>query len=524
MKAITVKTAKQLTDILVVDGNERCLLPITHEQFAVMRGVIHALTGHKEDIKSFYSSYGIRVIRNGESCLGIGASDCIEEYSHENISSVWSDIVSNVSVDVEGKIIPLTDLSNVNSMGDVPFIYDKENDKFTSTNDMVFLDGEWVDSDRIEYTIDGEAFAISEDGDPVSFKYFFSERYDGYINKDNGTYRHAISEINHTYNEDFEYDYFRRSENFETFYVNGNSYMCHESVDLSANDIIHVEDDDNHGECFIYIDDYRTCQNAGYHQLSRKDHRTEKTTWSIGFEVEKEDEDTVTIGYSKLYDKTDWIKESDGSLDSDTGYELVSPIYDLFSNKVDKDIEANRDLATLINADSSDNCGGHINIGHRNFNSKEVMEGISAFFPLLYSMYPHRKNVDYCKSKAKHLYYRDEKYASVYAKNSKVLELRIFSAVSNVENLLWRRDLVRIFVNNFNCSERDVLKMLCNPKSKLHVHLRKVYSAERLMNKINDYISNSREFNNKVLGPVDVDKIKNKIEQSNNNDSTNNQA
>jgi hypothetical protein len=206
-----------------------------------------------------------------------------------------------------------------------------------------------------------------------------------------------------------------------------------------------------------------------------------------------------------LYNETGWIKERDRSLDDSIGYELVSPAFNLYDDGLDKDLEDD-DIKRLINAKFSDRCGGHINIGSSIYTTEQMFEGISGFFPLFYSMYEHRLHKTYSKAKKKHEYYSKDKYSSIYIK-SNVVEIRIPSSVINVTNLLWRRDLVRIMIDNFNKSEVQILRMLLNDKSKLHIHLRKVFTLEKLVEKIDKFVKYSEEFNNKKLSNANTSKL-----------------
>lgn len=261
---------------------------------------------------------------------------------------------------------------------------------------------------------------------------------------------------------------------------------------------------------FVYNDrtgDWGTqVTTARYHSLSRVfrfSHETPK--FSIGFEIEKEDKEASLIEATALYKDTEWIKEADRSLDLVIGYELVSPAFDMFSNQMETEINMSEDLQQLINAKSSSNCGGHINIASSEYSTKELFEGLSAFMPLLYSMYESRIDKHYSMAKEKHQYMSSDadKYAAVFIKRN-VLEIRIFSAVKSIENLLWRQDLMRIMCKNINKSETDVLKMLCNQKSKLYLHLRKVYTQGEIINKIGMFVTFSRNFNHKKLSFVDL--------------------
>jgi hypothetical protein len=256
-----------------------------------------------------------------------------------------------------------------------------------------------------------------------------------------------------------------------------------------------------------HSDDYENdSDNAPYHNLSRQTKFDSSAKFTVGFEIEKEDSDMVCKPYRDLYDDTGWIKEKDSSLDDDTGYELVSPAFNLFDDKMDEDIKNSRLLRDLINADHSSSCGGHINLGSTIYTTEQLFEGISGFFPLFYSMYENRLEKNYSKAKKKHHYYSRDKYSAIYIKD-RVVEIRIPSAVISVTNLLWRRDLMRIIVENLNKSETQVLRMLLNQKSKLHIHLRKVFSIDKMIEKIEKFVRYSDDFNNVKLPEVNTKKL-----------------
>jgi hypothetical protein len=50
-------------------------------------------------------------------------------------------------------------------------------------------------------------------------------------------------------------------------------------------------------------------------------------------------------------------------------------------------------------------------------------------------------------------------------------------------------------VRNFNSSEREVLKMLTNKKHELHQHIASAVGEDKMMEKVNDFILFSKEWN-----------------------------
>jgi len=271
---------------------------------------------------------------------------------------------------------------------------------------------------------------------------------------------------------------------------------------------------------WYHQDDYPTSVsecNAGYHDQSRRDY-SKNALFKVAFEIEKEDGEAGLIHYDDLHHDTGWCKENDASLEDD-GYELVSPIFDLYSDDLEKSISEYNDLSTLIDADYSDSCGGHINVSCSTIESKVLFEGVSCFMPLLYALYEDRLDMTYSKAKEKHRYHTEQdKYSSIYIK-SHLVEFRIFPAVINVRNLIWRRDLIRLMIDNMNRSELEVLKMMLNKKSKLHAHLRQIFSEDKILQKANAFMKYSEVYNYKKLPGIDEDKYKNQKPRKKNDDN-----
>lgn len=291
--------------------------------------------------------------------------------------------------------------------------------------------------------------------------------------------------------------------------------------------------------------------NAGYHNLFRK-HGTQwrcptDTTFTIGFEIEKEDLDMKDkYPYNDLFKSTQWFKEDDSSLYTGISYELASPVYNLMDDTLDRDIENFPQLGDLVNAkynaitvpeDFTDeygeeddylyefcsgyqtgervkSCGGHVNLGSSIYSPIQLFFGLKGFLPLLYSVYNLRVDSSYSQAKPVYSYLNDNYHSSnnhstALQIKEKVLEFRIVAAVRNVKNLIWRRDLFRIMVENINKSEQQVLRMMLNPRSLLHRHLRKVYkSDERFMKKCNDFVRFSESYNQVKLNPIDWASVK----------------
>jgi len=181
--------------------------------------------------------------------------------------------------------------------------------------------------------------------------------------------------------------------------------------------------------------------------------------------------------------ETGWGKENDGSLCATTGFELVSPVFSLHESKDYFRNEFSR-LKELINAEYSSNCGGHINYSHPDYSSANLLESIKGYLPLLYSIYEHRINSRWSKAKSTKDLIRDgEKYQSVNLKRH-CIEFRIFPAVKNIENLLWRLELIQIIDLHKTKSPLQVINWIADFNHPLHLHLSKVFSYEKLLQKV----------------------------------------
>lgn len=263
-----------------------------------------------------------------------------------------------------------------------------------------------------------------------------------------------------------------------------------------------IEEDGDSGD-YYFADDLPSrseADNAGYHDLERRNRTTPATRFTVGFEIEKEDSDACTIGYQYLYDTTGWVKEHDSSLDDDCGYELVTPVYDLMTDDLDKAIAASYDLRRLIDGEQSDNCGGHINFGIVGQSGQQVCDLAAGWFPLIYAMFPARARGGYSTmKKLDHTKTSCEKFQAVAVWSNRI-EFRVFSAVRNRAHLLWRRDFLRLLAQNLSADPTQVLSWVLDSDHPLHRHLRKVYTEPKLLELVGRAVDFHHELEELRLG------------------------
>ena len=267
-------------------------------------------------------------------------------------------------------------------------------------------------------------------------------------------------------------------------------YVISESIAYDYG--LYLHDD---GEFYTEEEDDDKDYTFDYHSGNRNfSPEAQRAEWRIAYEVEKEDHDVKTEESAyECFRRTGWAKERDGSLDDYSGFEFVSPVFDMF--KVNADTFAN--VKSYIDADFSKSCGGHINISHISMTNRELYESIKSYMPLLYCLYNGRVNNTYCPAISKHSSAND-KYGAVFIKDSR-LEFRIFGAVKNVTNLLWRTELIKYMVSNRDLSEAQVLKNMLDGRGKLHALLRKVYSVEQIIAKAELFYKYCRQYSFDII-------------------------
>lgn len=206
-----------------------------------------------------------------------------------------------------------------------------------------------------------------------------------------------------------------------------------------------------------------------------------KDTFRIGVEIEKESMAGAKVKWEAIHNEFGWRKERDGSLNDRIGYELVSPIYSLFSDACIQDVQAMEDKWNgLINSDATEKTGGHIHFSRIYTKGKDLYKMIEGYIPMLYAIYPKRAKIMY--SEARNIRTQMEypkKYSAIQVLDDRI-EIRIFSGVDKVKTLDWRIKLLRIFANNPTDNPIEVVNMMLDTQSDLHKHMLAIYTEEQI--------------------------------------------
>jgi hypothetical protein len=224
-----------------------------------------------------------------------------------------------------------------------------------------------------------------------------------------------------------------------------------------------------------YLREYHSDSNVYFHRFS-----SEKPQFFIGYEIEKEDEDALKYVHIDEFETCcpKWRKESDGSLDDQSGFELVSPCFELNPEAIRDYIASSNILMVHVNADKSDRCGGHINISEDGKTGRELFDSVQGYTPLLHALYYKRIDKHYSTGKSNNELKssRGDKYQSIRIHNNRI-ELRIISAVPNLKTLYWRTRLVNFMLKNQTSDPREAFLNFHDTNNELNALIREVYNT-----------------------------------------------
>lgn len=250
----------------------------------------------------------------------------------------------------------------------------------------------------------------------------------------------------------------------------------------------HEPEDDEDEE--RYRREYHSDGNTYFHRFTSNPPR-----FFIGYEIEKEDRGALTSIHIEDFEHElpKWRKESDGSLCSESGYELVSPCFELSPDDIHDYIKRNDILKRHINASKSERCGGHINLSEDGKTGQELFESVQGYTPLLHALYYKRINRTYSTAKSNCIMKasRGDKYQSVRIHNNRI-ELRIISAVPNINTLHWRTRLCEYILKNQTSDPREAFINFHD--TELKALIAEVYNTPEKLNRLNkrliDYTRN----------------------------------
>lgn len=237
-------------------------------------------------------------------------------------------------------------------------------------------------------------------------------------------------------------------------------------------------------------------KNERFDYHSRKPKRTySRAEFKIGVEIEKESYEGATNSATSIFQSFGWVKERDGSLNDRVGYELVSPTYPLFSNKIISEAEQiEAKFPKLINGEASSACGGHIHFSRKNTSGANTLEMYCGYLPLLYAIYKGRTKQNYSQAMEKESMKNSSgKYQAVRVLPDRI-EFRIFPAVKNLSSLKWRIELIRYMAKNPTASPLKVVNDLCDKRTALYKLFKQIFSEQTIYKRALDTLTMAKQY------------------------------
>jgi hypothetical protein len=171
--------------------------------------------------------------------------------------------------------------------------------------------------------------------------------------------------------------------------------------------------------------------------------------WIIGLEIEKEDskfKNMLDDPKTGLKLPENWIAVHDGTLDQDTGFELVSYGYNL-SREGDKMIKDLHSIEDLLKAKATGNCGGHISISELGLSSRDLAKDLRPLICLFLGLYPNRLTKEMVNMRTwNDCVVAQDKYSPVKLDRNGRIELRMIPSVKSLKQLLRRIKVIEWFL------------------------------------------------------------------------------
>jgi hypothetical protein len=295
-------------------------------------------------------------------------------------------------------------------------------------------------------------------------------------------FTNAKAALANNYKFSFRYNIYCHADDKERLYGNQTQFSYHTSQSLNSEQRAHLPKFHDEDDEFL-----------------------------VGLEVEKTDSSLRDDGLAwEIAEKSGWVRERDGSLGTG-GYELVSPILPLFdAARIEQSIAP---VAKYINGNADSSCGGHINISRKSVTeSRDLLESFKHFAPVLYALYPHRLDNNYCRAKQWSSYFRDcEKYQAFNFKMHGIVEIRLFGKIKNVDTLRWRLQLLRLLlpVSGTQKNLNQIAQQIGCIESKLYKHLAAQYSHAQIGAKLVEIDKYAKRYGTHKNGLSDS--VKNRI-------------
>lgn len=220
--------------------------------------------------------------------------------------------------------------------------------------------------------------------------------------------------------------------------------------------------------------------------------------FKFGLEIEREDLRAMkAIEDLEGRLPCNWEYESDSSLDEIIGMEVVTPAYDLFSDEFEEDVLKHPVLKTICDGKASSKCGGHINISQKGKTGLQLYHGISSWMPIMMMLnanrLSNRRNYSWTH-KHSEINAQGRQGMIMCKERDPRLELRIWDAPKNFEEIMWRINFIRLCVTCQDVKPQNIAELMSKEGSKLNQLI--LQKTDNLAQFVSDYLTLSEIYLN----------------------------
>jgi hypothetical protein len=285
--------------------------------------------------------------------------------------------------------------------------------------------------------------------------------------------------------------------------IDGSWYYTENCYYWESDGEYHLEEEEEENSLWGYGDGP---SEKNFVKIDAKENESISFGW--GVEIEKNELPDFDFNKQDIYDESGAVLERDSSVSN--GFELKTPIYNLFSCKTEDRLKKLKPFADIKNVEGA---GGHIGFSMTGKNDDQLIDLCTGFLPLIYSMYKKRLSNTYCSGKKiDDLKNSGDKFQAIRMRGN-YIEFRIFSSVKSYDTLIFRLRLFRIIARNLGKSFSTVLGMAVNKNSELYKLLTSdVYSnPDKFERLIKDAIDINSQFGKRKLTQKTIDRISKKL-------------
>ena len=308
-------------------------------------------------------------------------------------------------------------------------------------NEVQEVDGEWYNTE------DGEIHYVEDRQEWVhDYNCTYSSCMEEYVHEDDGEFDYSGED--YATGEWFgnnDYCFISRGSADGTYLYCEQAIYCEDIEESVHEDDAHWDDDD---ELWYWdADNISGSDNehiSEYHRSPKPEDLSKDSQFAIGIEIEK-------VSFEGVDCRGDHVGDYElfkgFETDSSCGVEAITHILPL--DKIGSENETDvfkmfDDASDIIDEDDVDSsCGGHMTVSCKtSHSSQEMREKMRVNSAIIYALYRYRLKNTYCVSDKDMKQNNPHRYSPILPKRNGLLEFRIFSRVTNVNQLKLRYRLM----------------------------------------------------------------------------------